>query len=682
MQTWYQLSLRSKLIAASLSISLAPLLILAVSVRLIGQPFADAIIQERNQYLAEHIAAHVEELLAEKVSSLRLSAATPAVQSMDAAKQQQQLEALVKTDPDLLAAVTVDREGRQIARSDGLPPDATINYFDRDYFMTAYATKQTAFSDSQPSRLTGILSIAIAQPILDDKLEVRGLIISAVDLQKLIDLIQQYPVGKTGFTFLINSAGAVLYHPLRNIGDDLSHLVHLDYLRLRESGVVRYEDAGQPMVSGFAAIKQTGWFLVVREPWNEAMADFLHIQRILFILFVFTAVLSGLIGNLIAYSMARPLTDLISMAERLAVGDLNVSIWLQDSSVKPLADAFNNMAIQIWKRETDLKEREERYRSVVEQLSLGVYRRVGEGDTAIRYANPALVKIFGCASSEELLSEKWFHFFLKQPDFRAFIDKIHAEGQVYNMEIRLTRPDGQEIWCSATASRRYSADAKQFWIDAAIEDITERKLARERLQQAYASLELKVHERTAELEDLNEKLRSLSLMDGLTGIANRRYFDDFLQREWRRARREQLPLSMLLLDVDHFKLYNDTYGHIAGDECLKQLAMVLKGAAKRATDLAARYGGEEFALILADTPQEQAQTIAQQLLSAVEKLQLEHRTSPVRSYVTVSIGSATFVPDRNLSEETILLAADRALYLAKQNGRNQVQRHVPPDQAS
>ena len=682
-QIWYGLSLQSKLTASALMISLVPFFILAASANIIGHRFAKDIVKERNQYLAEHIAAHVEELLAEKVSTLKLVAATPDILFMNRRRQETQLAAIVKLDPDLLIAATVDRSGRQIARSDRQPPDPTINYADRPYFASALSTKQTALSDTQASRTTGILSIAIAQPILDEHLEPQGLVIAAVDLQKLIDLIRQYPVGETGFSFLLNSKGDILYHPTRNIGENLTHLTPFKLLQNRDSGADQYELDGQNIVSGFAVIKPTGWFLVVRQPLNEAMADMLYIQKIIFFLFIFAIGLSIFIGSHIARTLSRPISDLTSMAESLAKGDLNASIWVQDTAeLRTLAKSFNNMANQIQKREADLKEREQRYRSVVESLNIGVYRKVDQNGVVDYYANPALMKIFGCSSMNELFSADLFHFLMKQTGFRTYIDLMRKENHVKNLEFDIHRRDGAKIWCSCTASRYSPPGSHLTWIDATIEDITERKLARERLQQAHDSLELKVRERTQELEELNEKLRALSLMDGLTGIANRRYFDEFLDREWRRAKRERQPISMLLLDVDHFKLYNDTYGHIAGDDCLKQIATTLKGITKRATDLAARYGGEEFALILPNTPQEKAAMLASKLLDAIEALFIEHGTSPVSPHVTVSIGGATYIPDRDSSPEIILLAADQALYNAKQSGRNQVFSHPANEQPS
>ena len=676
---WQQQRLRTKLGAAFLFTTLVPFFILALAIHFIGYRFVNTIVMERNQFLAEHIGVHLEQVLGEKISTLKFTAASPAMQEMDSPAQLEMLASMVKVDPHLLIVVTSDRNGRQVARSDGRKPDPTINYSDRPYFAEALATKQTTFSETQASQSTGILSIAIAQPILDKQLEPRGLIIASIDLQKIIDLTRQFEFTPNSFAFLVNGAGEILYHPGRNIGESLSSLIPMQRMQAAKNGAVFYELNGTKFVGGFSQITQSGWFLVVRQPLDEALADMNWLRNVLGFLFLFTVTLSIFTGIRIAHSISQPITDVAAMAERLAGGNLNASIWVDDTEeIRTLAASFNNMAVQIQKREADLKQREARYRSMVEHLNIGVYRRLSESGAFIEYANPALVKILGCSSMEDLLSTEFSHFLMKQASFRNYLELLHIETHVKDRELRILRRDGVEVWCSCTASRHIDPESGLTWIDAAVEDITERKLAREKLQQAYDSLEIKVRERTHELEELNEKLKSISLLDGLTGIANRRYFDEFLTREWQRAKREQIPISMLLLDVDHFKLYNDAYGHIAGDECLKQIAATLKIITKRATDLAARYGGEEFALILPNTSQENAMALAYKLLSAMEDLHLEHKDSPVRPYVTVSIGCSTIVPGRFSEPDTILLASDQALYLAKQNGRNQVQCHLRP----
>lgn len=175
-----------------------------------------------------------------------------------------------------------------------------------------------------------------------------------------------------------------------------------------------------------------------------------------------------------------------------------------------------------------------------------------------------------------------------------------------------------------------------------------------------------------ELEVANQKLEELVNRDGLTNVANRRHFDSILNSEWQRLAREKQALSAIMCDVDFFKNYNDTYGHIAGDRCLQKIAQVLQKSVRRPADLVARYGGEEFAIILPNTDANGALHLAQQCHHQLEKLKLPHAKSPLSQYVTVSMGIATIIPYHNEDPLTLINAADRALYQAKQNGRNQI----------
>ena len=175
----------------------------------------------------------------------------------------------------------------------------------------------------------------------------------------------------------------------------------------------------------------------------------------------------------------------------------------------------------------------------------------------------------------------------------------------------------------------------------------------------------------AQLQEQREMLRTLAFADGLTGLWNRRKFDETLATEWRWSRRQSGALSVLMLDVDHFKQYNDRYGHLDGDRCLKSVAGAIRHCAGRPHDLVARYGGEEFAFILPDASLSAALAIAEKARMAVAGLEMPHDVSPVASHVTVSIGVASMLPSDDIASD-MLRRADQALYAAKQRGRNQV----------
>jgi diguanylate cyclase (GGDEF)-like protein len=182
--------------------------------------------------------------------------------------------------------------------------------------------------------------------------------------------------------------------------------------------------------------------------------------------------------------------------------------------------------------------------------------------------------------------------------------------------------------------------------------------------------EAQLMEVMSQLEAANRELQRLSSLDGLTGVANRRGFDEFLLGEWRRALREEQPVSLILVDIDFFKQYNDALGHLAGDDCLRQIATALRHSIHRPSDLVARYGGEEFAVVLGNTDGTGARQVALTLQSNIKALALPHPNSFVSPLVTVSLGIATLVPRFGTEPSLLIAAADRALYQAKQQGRN------------
>ncbi len=211
-----------------------------------------------------------------------------------------------------------------------------------------------------------------------------------------------------------------------------------------------------------------------------------------------------------------------------------------------------------------------------------------------------------------------------------------------------------------------------------VELLREQHLANEIIRDQKTRLD----ERTAELTRTHSSLHHMSLMDGLTQVANRRRFDEAMMEEWRRQHRviqgrepsrqpaDLEDLSLILIDVDHFKPYNDRYGHPVGDECLRRVAQAINGAISRASDLVARYGGEEFVVLLPGTPGAGAGRVAERIREAVEALAIPHGASPVSDHVTISLGIAATDQAPGLTPEALIKAADIALYQAKQSGRN------------
>jgi diguanylate cyclase (GGDEF)-like protein len=244
------------------------------------------------------------------------------------------------------------------------------------------------------------------------------------------------------------------------------------------------------------------------------------------------------------------------------------------------------------------------------------------------------------------------------------------------LDTQLAKIDGVEA-CTALKSDRRTADIPVILItsanqqgeelnglDAGAIDFISKPLVR-----AVVKTRVRNH---LELRRQKNLLRGFSFLDGLTGLSNRRRFDQFLDQEWRRGQRSRSPLSLILIDVDYFKAFNDALGHLGGDDCLRQVAMSLEGSIHRAGDLIGRFGGDEFACVLADTDAVGAAGVAENIQASIAALALAHPNSPASSLVTLSLGVVTRIAEYGEEPDALIQGAERALAAAQESGRNRI----------
>jgi len=674
---WHRQALRQKLSFCLVSMTVLPLLLTMAVTGGKNENILTGMVANHNRDIAERTAEDIDQMFSGKIKVLRIAANTAEIKSMLPDRQIVLLKAIADADADIQIAIVADSAGNQITRSDGRVTDGAITYRDRYYFEKVKRINETVVSDVLIAKSTGYPGIVIAEPIKDENQQLVGVLIVNVKLQGIIDRINRIKIGQTGYAYLVNEDGRILLHPDRGMverSEDVSSLAPVKAVMDKQTGLVEYEYKNQKRLAAFSYIPRTGWGLIVQQPMEEALADVNDVKWTTLMIALLAVALASLIGIAVTRMMTKPIIDISKAAGRLAKGNLDArSLVTTCDEIGQLAITFNSMADELRTRTNALLESEEKYHSLVENISIGIYRETGDAKSFIAYANPALVGMLGYDSVDELLKVPVSAQFWSHEELAAIDEVVERAGAVKNREVRLRRKDGMAIWCSITAVKHYDHQKNTFCVDSVVEDITERKLADEKLRQAYAELERKVGERTRELTVLNEELRLISLQDGLTRIANRRYFDEFLERECRRAKRGQTSIALILLDVDFFKLYNDTYGHVAGDECLRRIASTLRGIVKRATDLVARYGGEEFAIILPETDQAGAVKVGERILMQVRELAMRHEMSPVNEFVTVSIGITAVIPAADLMPDMMIIAADQALYQVKQSGRNQLQ---------
>jgi diguanylate cyclase (GGDEF)-like protein/PAS domain S-box-containing protein len=281
------------------------------------------------------------------------------------------------------------------------------------------------------------------------------------------------------------------------------------------------------------------------------------------------------------------------------------------------------------------------------------------------YVSPSSKELLGFEPAE-LMGKHGFELVHPEdlPEVRKVFERIGPLFPSQTLTFRMRRKDGDYIWIGG----RYRHLPADGGVVAILRDITGQMTVELELKRANARLA----EANAMLAKANASLRELAHVDGLTGLSNRRYFDVTLKREFRRARREEISLGLLLLDIDNFKAFNDLYGHLGGDDCLRRVGQCIKGSIRRPGDSVARYGGEEIAVLLPATDMDGAVTVAEQIRGDVEHLRITHAGSE-RGFVTVSAGASTTLPARSAIEPSALIkAADVALYQAKAAGRNRV----------
>lgn len=304
--------------------------------------------------------------------------------------------------------------------------------------------------------------------------------------------------------------------------------------------------------------------------------------------------------------------------------------------------------------ECELQQREEQYRFIAENCS-DIIATISADGTLV-YVSPACRYLLGY-EPEELLGRSVFEWIERNEDQQLLPRSIETGGAFHILTFcfRFRKKDGTKSWFETTVRKLGGGKG----MIAVVRDITLRKEAEEQLKKA------------------NDLLQRMLSLDGLTGIANRRSFDELLAREWESAKQQNAPLALIMIDIDAFKRFNDTYGHQCGDDCLRKVALSLEQTAKQYGGAAARYGGEEFAVILPHASPSKAAAAAEAIRLNIEGLAIPHRLSPAANCVTVSVGAAVAIPQPNEHAEALLSLADQALYRAKQNGRNRVEIACP-----
>jgi len=273
------------------------------------------------------------------------------------------------------------------------------------------------------------------------------------------------------------------------------------------------------------------------------------------------------------------------------------------------------------------------------------------------YIGPQIEELLGWESASWQTVEDWATR-MHPEDRQWVVDYCVSQSQSgidHEADYRALHKNGGYVWIRDVVHVVRKQNGEVDSLIGFMFDITDRKKTEE------------------ELFKLQKELEELSFKDGLTGVANRRMFDSVIETEWLKARQNKQPLSLIIIDIDFFKEYNDCYGHLQGDDCLKQVASTLNGVAARSRDFFGRFGGEEFVMLLPETDENSAWSVAERCRQSLFKKQIPHEHSKVSQLLTISLGVSTMIPSQNGDHTELIDRADKQLYQAKQKGRNCIQ---------
>ncbi|UQR64453.1 diguanylate cyclase [Bradyrhizobium sp. C-145] len=509
-----------------------------------------------------------------------------------------------------------DATGRWLAATEHLD-FSKLNNSDRDYFRHHRDSPATGTLIGPPvkSKAGGQWIITVSRRINDSDGGFAGVALLTIDVSYFVKFYERFDFGPNGSASLLNNSGTMLARSRDEsgafVGRDLSNAPLFRSWKSRPAGAVYYFRSpidGVDRLSYYQRSSRYPLMVLASKSQDDVLASWRRAATTRMTFVLGLVVLIALIGSY----LVRQLVQRQRMAQALVAEEANFRLLAEQSS------------------------------DMVTRIGL---------DNRVLYVSPSCARITGW-SAQELLGTSalaGIHADDMERVRQAITALRNGEAEEARFVYRQHHRDKGEIWAEAALHVTLASDSGAIdGVVAVVRDMTEQK-------------------------DLQDKLASLATTDGLTGLANRRAFDERLADEWARARRDGTQLSLLLIDVDHFKKFNDHYGHLAGDACLRALGRILSTYARRPADLAARYGGEEFAVLLPNTGPDGCAEVGEGIRHALLDLAMLHAQNPPSRLVTASVGGAAALPSQTTMDcSTLVAAADRALYAAKDSGRDRL----------
>lgn len=618
---------------------------------------------------------YIDNWFNERTNDINVISEMQAAKNLDKERLEKAFIRTKERNSDFYALYYINKEGYIEVSSEANMDIRNLNLANQEYFNQAIKGNNYV-SDLQIGRLSEEPRIYISTPVRNNSNEIQGVLLAILDLETIENTINSINMDRDEESYIVDREGYMVTKSKNT--DDFLEDNQLDksypYIKI-ESKIFdkaqkkvaiknSYINYRGERVYGSYEWAVDGKLLIITEiSTKNGLINFLkHVMLITsIVLLVF------IIFIIVAYKISNRFTDpiekLMDGVKIIKAGNYEHTIdkdSIKDAPMEifELCEAFDQMATTINDNVQLMQRSEERLRKVVETIPSGlvIYNPSGKID----FINYKAEQILGLGTNSLANFKQYINTwaftdiegnYLTEGDM-PFSRIIKCNCSINDLELYAIKPDGTKIILSVNGSPMYDSSNRIVSILLTISDITEQKKTELQLKTA------------------NQTLESLSFLDSLTGVANRRRFEVYYQHEWRRAIRNSTSLSIIMLDLDFFKAFNDSYGHQAGDLCLKRVASITKESLNRPGDLIARYGGEEFIIVLPETDEHGAAIVAERIRQKVEGLQIKHNYSLISQYVTISLGVATCIPTIESDSSQIIEKADKGLYRAKKEGRN------------
>lgn len=590
----------------------------------------------------------------ERMANIQALSGLSTVKAFELERMETAFESFNESHPEFEGVAFVNEEGIVEIHTNGY---TGIDLSYREYFKEA--KKGNAFiTDVIIERRTQSQSILFSNPIYDSDDNFKGAIIGIVGLTIINNIMNQFQ-DDSSETFIVDRNGMLITESRQS---ESGGLIRTEiYEKALAGKPIRqlYETKnGEKVLGNYRWVHNDQWLIIGEIKESKIYEPFYRMALMFSIVILLGTVIGYILLRLVIAQIENPIRKVLEGTRKIGERNFNYrldrTLYEKEAiEFQELCEHFNVMNELIESHIVTLEKNEERFQMITEHSSdmitihdlTGKYLYVSHaGKETLQYED------------EELIGHDSYLFI--HPDDLEKIRSKHEELMENGYAVstyRIRRKDGEYIWLESSV-KCLTGKTEELQLIIISRNITERKLAEQKLQEA------------------NLVLKELSAKDGLTGIWNRRTFDEQLEIEWYRSLinsdAHTHPLSLIMLDIDQFKKFNDTYGHQAGDDCLKKVANAIEQTARKTGDMVFRYGGEEFSVLLPETDLEGAVVVAERIRKVVENLAIPHSGSEVSQFVTISLGVHTIIPNEERTMDQLIVEADKALYQAKQSGRN------------